>query len=401
MRRQAFGHHTGLSFPGQHFAPLLVMRLTHEDVVEPNRTVHDEGHGIVSKVEAYARAALRISCVAVVGVRARASVEAKVRKRALFYITREASEVLVDVCETFMMHLGGVARRLAEHAGRSQVHLADVMEVLDIWFARTGGDGLTMFDLMRYASVEELAPPRSLSEFPRRRNRGRPRPTLTAVNDEEHDDEDADEDDFGVHDRLVWDARLLAETKGSDEREASSLSDFKMILDEADVQTALDSQQREQGTGLNAKTEEITPGHGAHIESWMPSFPPVHTFIETPVYASDEGQSEIETLRKLNEQRLQVEDALARARGTGFRALDNPYLQLPSVIKSEGSSRARDEATTKTLQEEKQVPGKRSRRATRRREALEPDMVSIQPGILNQEIAEKAERILGESGGAS
>ena len=359
----------------------------------------DKKQAAASAVDSYARAALRVSCAAIVGVRARASVDAAVRKRASFYMTRETCEILVELCEALIGHIGRLAHDVAEHAGRAQVTVADTVEVLDRWVTRVGGDGLQVLELAQYAGLEELASPRVIPEFPRKRVRpsssapssstlyarwpagptgGHRRPRLSGEPAENAEGEvEADEAEaLGTGDELAWDERLLRPppTDAGDWPSDGAIP----TLDTSPADTGPTSADP---TARSAPSR--VPGAGAHIASWMPAFPPVHTFMDTPMYASADAQDEMEKLRQWNEERLQVEDALARARGMASRALDNPYLQPPKAAEH----RTRSSATTRTT--------------GTLREPTDTEVPSAAPRGVQAEVLQRAERILTESGGAA
>ncbi|KAK4534869.1 hypothetical protein CDCA_CDCA03G0894 [Cyanidium caldarium] len=356
----------------------------------------EKRHAAASAVDSYARAALRVSCAAIVGVRARASVDAAVRKRASFYMTRETCEILVELCEALIGHIGRLAHDVAEHAGRAQVTVADTVEVLDRWVTRVGGDGLRVLELAQYAGLEELASPRVIPEFPRKRFRpsssapslyarwpagptgGRRRPRLSGepAEDAEGDVETDEAEALGGGDKLAWDERLLRPPP-TDAGDWPSDGDIP-TLDKSSADTRPAS-----ADPTAPSVPSRVPGAGAHIASWMPAFPPVHTFMDTPMYASADTQDEMEKLRQWNEERLQVQDALARARGMASRALDNPYLQPPKAAEH----RTRPAATTRTT--------------GTLRELTDTEAPSAAPRGIQAEVVQRAERILTESGGAA
>ncbi|KAF6003616.1 hypothetical protein F1559_003520 [Cyanidiococcus yangmingshanensis] len=346
-----------------------------------------------------ARAALRLSCAAIVGVRARAFVQPRLRRKALFFITRETSEVIVDICEAFMQRIGYVSARVAEHAGRSQVTLLDVLQVLDDWIAPSGGESFRVSNLMQYAAIEELLPPRTLEPFPRKRVARRELPSGTGTPSTEAPwltnlvsgaDENASDAYLLDLNALAWDKRL-GETAASPEGDRGPEESLKNSDEEpsAIASPAIPDEK----TRLAAETslpgadqKTMGPkGFGRHVERWMPPFPPLHTYMDTPVYASAENESEVDKLRRLNEQRLQVEDAIARARGTGYRAIENPYLQLPRYPSA--SRRAGAQGTSCSLEHEQTA------------QPLKSEIATTHIRTTNEEVADKAERILAESGG--
>lgn len=368
-----------------------------------------------------ARAALRLSCAAIVGVRARAFVQPRLRRKALFFITREASEVIVDICEAFMQRIGYVSARVAEHAGRSQVTLLDVLQVLDDWIAPSGGESFRVSNLMQYAAIEELLPPRNLEPFPRKRVARRELPSGTGTPSTEAPwltdlvsgaDENASDAYLLDLNALAWDKRLVdplnseGETAASREGDRGPEASLKNSDEEPspiaspaipDEKTRLAAE-----TSVATTSREVTSadqkamgpkGFGRHVERWMPPFPPLHTYMDTPVYASAENESEADKLRRLNEQRLQVEDAIARARGTGYRAIENPYLQLPrypSAPRRAGAQGRDAHSSTSKLPVRKQLSA---------REPLKSEIATTHIRTTNEEVADRAERILAESGG--
>jgi len=372
----------------------------------------------------FARAALRLSCAAIVGVRARALTQPRLRRKALFYITRESCEVIVDVCESFIQRIGYIAARLAEHSGRSQVTILDVLQTLDDWIAPCGGDSFRVSSLVQYAAIEELLPPRDLEPFPRRRlprNVERKTQEPRVLEAAWSADADAREDELATDDclldlnRLMWDKRLAGD---GEERGDSQAIKFKPesanepgsgVVKESGTVTASDASSDERSRIADATLPSKSAGdnadaqqnpeqarvHGACIERWMPPFPPLHTYMDTPVYAAPENESEVDKLRRLNEQRLQVENALARARATGYRPIENPYLQLPTV------GRDVTKAIDMRPESRQQVHAAVGSRTLSAREPLESEIVTARIRPSNQEVSDKAERILAESGGVT
>lgn len=413
----------------------------------------------------YAHAVLRTACAEVVGVCARRAVDRSVRKRTLFYLTRDASDTLVDLCEGFLTRLATLSRDYAEHGGRSHVSLFDVLRALEDIGERAGGDALTLPRLMEYASVEELAPARIIPDFPvaRKRKDAREQKTEAAKGGEEEEEEegrrrrrrrqrrrkqqqkagdggggDSDsESDGGAEDGdnnhadkgldgdagggssdgsgdeltearvLAWERRVKERERkagaananasggaGEGAREQAS-SDGGA---EANEQEKARGEQREAAGGDGgADGGADVAGSGPHIAPWMPSFPPSHTYVTTPAYAQSEGRSEVEKLRKLNEQRLQVEEALARLRGTGFRAIENPYLKLPKVKREATRAAANDDARADSA-----AAAAAAAEHGSSREPLDSEAVEVSAGkSIDHTVKSKAERILAESGAAS
>jgi hypothetical protein len=343
------------------------------------------------------------------------------RRKALFFVTKETSEVIVDICEAFIQTIGYVAARLAEHAGRTHVTILDVLQVLDNWLAPSGGEGFRINQLMQYASIEELLPPRALEPFPKKRafkrevqlEAGVVRPVMPWLGElASSGDQTINDANLLDLNALVWDRRLVEPLKTEGESDLAPTGPDAALEPMRDIKEASDITAS--GPSSNDKDRHSTPrstgedtnsvagvdhksartkSMGQHIEPWMPPFPPLHTYMETPMYASTENESEIDKLRRLNEQRLQVEDALSRVRGTGYQAIENPYLQLPRVPGGLGGTEASGRAT---------LPGANAslrRRQFPTREPLKSEMMTARIRPTNEEVSDKAERILAESGG--
>ena len=80
-------------------------------------------------------------------------------------VERSASEALLDVFSRFLRSLGGAARSAAQHAGRSESNLADML--VGLGAVSPAGAGLTLSELAAFVEdAPEVAFPANVSAFP-------------------------------------------------------------------------------------------------------------------------------------------------------------------------------------------------------------------------------------------
>lgn len=113
----------------------------------------------------YAEATSRTALSLIVAEARDEDAESSDRASSFEAIERSASEALLDVFTRFLRTVGGAARTAAQHAGRSESNLADLIAAIEA--VSPDGAGLSIAELRSFVEeAPEVAFPHNVSAFP-------------------------------------------------------------------------------------------------------------------------------------------------------------------------------------------------------------------------------------------